>query len=175
MGRKGQFKKGGGRYGDGKARKSTAVAKRKSRGGGGAKVITVTKYRNKAVKKVHHRRKRGHGGMPNILHLGLATAALSYLTGPSGPEAIKTYGNKIPGAATFGLPAVGGLACLAVDRFVKPNKYLKLAGIAGIVLAATKIGEQGSNFKFVGDEEMGDIGDDDIGDIGDDDVGDYED
>ncbi len=124
--------------------------------------------------------------MPNMLHLAIATGAMSYLTGAQGPAVVKTYGSKIPGAATFGLPAVVGLSALAVDRFVKPNKWLKLAGLAGIVLAASKIGEAGSGFAWVGDDEStgdvgddysGDVGDDDVGDddVGDDDVGDYDD
>lgn len=175
MGHKGQFKKGGGRIGDGrkKARKSTAVARRRP-----GKTKTVTKYRTRSAPKRHHRRRRhGGGGMPNPLHLALAAGGLAYLTGSSGPEMVRTYGAKIPGATTFGIPAVVGIGCLAVDRFVKSNKYLKLAGIAGIVLAATKIGEQGTNFKFIGDvgddEYTGDVGDDDVGDA--DDVGDYDD
>lgn len=166
MARKGQFKKGGGRVGARHARKSASTR---------TIVRTQTvkgpiRYRSKPAKKAHRRKSRGGGGM-NLLHLGLATAALSYATNEQGPEFIRTNAAKIPGAKTFGAAAAVGGACLAIDRFVKPNKWLKLFGVAGVVLAAAQAGKQGTNFKWVGDDEYtGDVGDDDVDD--DDDVGD---
>lgn len=110
----------------------------------------------------------------NLLHLGIATAGLAFLTGAKSPvQQIPQMAAKIPGAKTFGTAAAVGVAALAVDRFVKPNKWLKLAGAAGIVLAAAKLGQDGTDFKFVGDDDdiAADIGDDD--DVGDDDSLDY--
>ncbi len=102
----------------------------------------------------------------NLLHLGLATAALGFVAGAKSPiKQVATFGAKIPGAKTFGIPAVIGIGALAADRFVKPNKWLKLLGAAGIVLAAAKIGAEGTDFKFVGDDDdladLDDVGDDD--------------
>lgn len=168
MARKGQFKKGGGRVG----------GKRHARKSASTRTIVRTRtvagpirYRSRPHKKTH-RRKSSRGGMgTNLLHLGLATAALSYATNDQGPEFIRTNAAKIPGAATFGAAAAVGGVCLAIDRFVKPNKWLKLFGVAGVVLAAAQAGKQGSNFKWVGDDEYtGDVGDDDD----DDDEGDDE-
>lgn len=129
-------------------------------------------------KKRHHRRRGGgHGiGMHTIVPLALTAAGMSYvLSDTSGIASVRTIVNKIPGAKTFGAPAALGVACLAVDKFVKPNKYLKLAGLAGIVLAASRLGDKGSAFQWLGDDggydladDVDDIGDDDMGDIGDD-------
>jgi len=79
---------------------------------------------------------------------------------------IRNFAAKIPGSATFGPAATIGLSCLAVDRYIKPNRYLKAAGYAGIVIAAAQFGAKGTSFKWVGDDEVADmdIGDDDDGD-----------
>ena len=169
MARKGQFKKGGGRVGSRHARKSastrTIVRTRTVKG--------PIRYRAKPHRKAPRRRKSGGGMGTNLLHLGLATAALSYATNDQGPEFIRTNAAKIPGATTFGAAAAVGGVCLAIDRFVKPNKWLKLFGVAGVVLAAAQAGKQGTNFKWVGDDEYtGDVGDDD--DVGCDDDDDDE-
>ena len=86
--------------------------------------------------------------------------------------------DKVPGTKTFGATAMMGVIALGVDRFIKPNKWLKLLGTAGIVLAAAQVGTKGSDFKFLGDESSGDYdlsGDDDVGDDDDDDEeGDYD-
>jgi hypothetical protein len=81
---------------------------------------------------------------------------------------VRNFASKIPGSATFGPAATIGLSCLAIDKFVRPNRYLKAAGYAGIVIAAAQFGAKGANFKWVGDhDEVADI---DIGDdVGDDD------
>lgn len=140
---------------------------------------TVTKYRTRSAPKAQRRRSRrgGGGGMPNLVHLGIATGALAYLTGDQGPAFVRDNAMKIPGAKTFGAAAAVGIGALAVDRFVKPNKWLKLAGCAGIVLAAAQLGKQGTSFTWLGDEDAtADIGDD-YDDVGDDydDVGDDDD
>lgn len=170
MARKGQFKKGGGRVGSGASRS------RRRRSSGGATAIVVAaprapSRRRRSSAPVRHRRSRRRSrsgsGRVDILHLGLATAALGFLTGPKSPiQQIPTMARKIPGATTFGPAAIIGVSALAVDRFMKPNKWLKLLGTAGIVLAAAKIGEQGTDFKFVGDDDdytadLDDVDDDD--------------
>lgn len=120
--------------------------------------------------KRSRRRGRSHGGGMSLVKLGGATLAMSYLLGPKSPmPTMKTYADKIPGAKTWGAPAAVGIAALAIDRFAKPNRWLKLLGAAGIVLAAANIGSAGTDFKFVGDADdvadMDDIGDeDDVGD-----------
>lgn len=163
MARKGQFKKGGGRVGAShhtKRRKShttTAVAHRPR-----THTVHKTKYRTRTVVK----RSRGKsGGGIKLLHLAGAAAVLGFVTSDNhGIATVKEYGAKIPGAATFGTPAAIGITALAIDKFVKPNRWLKLFGYAGIVLAAVKAGSQGTDFKFVGDNEYpigDDMGDDD--------------
>jgi hypothetical protein len=165
MARKGQFKKGGGRHG-GRARKrssSKSIVRYRTK--------TLTKYRTRGAPRRHRRHRRhGGGGGVNLLHLGLATAGLAFMTSSKSPlPAVKTFGDKIPGAKTFGTAAAIGVGALAVDRFVKHNKWLKLLGVAGVILAAAKVGEQGTDFKWVGDDDdiTADIGDDDD-DVGDD-------
>ena len=140
------------------------------------RTIVKTKTRTVHVKsKRRHRRGGGSGGsaMPRLLPLAGATLALAYVTNDSGPAFVRDNIMKLPGAKTFGPTTMAGLACLAADRFVKPNKWLKLFGLAGVVLGAAQVGKQGTGFKWVGDDETGDFDlADDMGDIGDDDVGD---
>lgn len=167
-------------YGAAAAAHAKKVARRRS---GGAMVRssprTITKTRTRTVRvRAPRRRRGGGGGGINMTHLALASAGLAWITGQSSPITfVRDQAAKIPGAKTFGTPAALGVACLAVDRFVKPNKWLKLAGTAGVVLAAVRLGEQGKSFKWLGDESAGyDMsGDDDIADMdGDDDIGDDE-
>jgi hypothetical protein len=78
---------------------------------------------------------------------------------------VRNFAAKIPGSATFGPAATIGLTCLAVDKWIRPNRYLKAAGYAGIVIAAAQFGSKGTNFKWVGDDVADiDIGDDNVGD-----------
>ncbi len=139
---------------------------------------TVVRYKTRHVsRKRHHRRhRRGRSGGAGIrvVPLALATAGLAYVTSAQGPAFVRENMAKVPGVATFGPLATAGLIALGVDKFVKPNKWLKLFGLAGVVLAASKVGEQGANFKWVGDDGVYDLGDDDdMGDV--DDMGDYDD
>lgn len=172
MARKGQFKKGGGRVGSGgsrrRARRSTTTAIVV------AAPRSATRRRSYAPATRRMRRTRrargGRGSGINLLHVGVAAAGLAYLTSANGPEVIKKVTSKIPGNATFGAAATLGVGCLAVDRFVKPNKWLKLLGTAGVVLAAAQVGAKGKDFKWVGDD-----GYDDVADIGDDDLADVDD
>ncbi len=153
----------------------------KSHRSSGTKAMTRTKTRYVTRTRTvgasgGGRRRRSGGGSMKLTHLAIASAGLAYLTGQNTPVAfIRDNAAKIPGAKTFGTPAALGVACLAIDRFVKPNKWLKLAGTAGVVLAAVRLGEQGKSFKWVGDGGYDMSGDDDISDIdGDDDIGDDE-
>lgn len=136
---------------------------------------TRTVYRTRSARRVRRRRggSRSGGGMGiNLLHVGLAAGALAYATGDSGPAMIRNAAAKIPGTKTFGAAATIGLGCLAVDRFVKRNRYLKLLGVAGVVLAATQVGRQGTGFRWVGDDDLSDVADMDMSDV--EDVGEYE-
>lgn len=141
---------------------SKTVAKRRSH--------AITKRRSYSVgrarKRGYRRRGRSGGGM-RPLPFALAAAGIAYLAGPQGPQPVKDLVAKVPGTKTFGAPAMLGIACLAVDRFVKPNKWLKLAGYAGIAAAAMQVGNKGPNFQWVGDDYSYINDDYDIDDLGD--------
>lgn len=156
---------------------------KKRRSGGHTKHRTRTVTKHRAKPKRHHRRRLGHhGGGLSLGKVAIAAAGLAYLTGAHGPKAISDTVNKLPGSKTFGTAATAGIALLAVDRFVKRNAWIRAAGVAGLVLAATQFGAQGTDFKwlgdgggmagdeFTGDIEGEDVGDDDVEDVdGDDD------
>lgn len=159
MARKGQFKKGGGRVGGSthhtKRRHSTTTALAHA-------PRVVTKYRTRSAPKANRRTRRKHGaggiGGVNIGHVALAAAALGYATSEkNGVAMIKDNVAKLPGAATFGVPATIGLYALGIDRFVKRNRWLRIVGVIGVAAAALKVGSEGSDFKFVGDSDVGDI------------------
>ena len=154
--------------------RSTAIATRGPRTAvrGRRKVI----YRTRTVGSVsaaapRRRRAVGGGGGPKLVHVALATLVLGYMTGPKGPKFVTEQVAKLPGVATFGGAAVVGGIALGVDKFVKPNKYLKALGYAGVVLAAAQVGAKGSDFKYVGElssgDYTGDITGDDPDDVGD--------
>jgi len=153
------------------------AAKRAARSGGSIVVVSSSKPTRRKGKRTHHRkhkRRRSHsgGGGVRALPLALAAGGLAYLVSPAGPSFVRENLAKIPGTKTFGPVATAGLACLAVDRFVKRNKWLRLAGYAGIVVAAVQVGTKGSGFQWLGDEGSGDydLSDDESGDdMGDDD------
>jgi hypothetical protein len=152
----GQFKKGH------KAHHKKAHHK-KSHHSSGAMIVRPTVVRVSGGKrKSHHGRRRHHGGgKMNLLHLAVAGAGLAYLTGSASPvQAIPQNIAKIPGSKTFGNAATAGLACLAIDRFVKRNKWLRAAGVIGVVLGAVQVGQKGADFKWLGDEDGGDWGGD---------------
>lgn len=114
----------------------------------------VTRARPRVVyKKKHHRRGRRHsGGGMNIKHLAIAGAGLAFLTSAASPiQAIPNAVSKIPGAKTFGATTMAGIACLGIDRYIKPNKWLKAAGIVGVIAGALQVGAKGTDFKWVGD------------------------
>ena len=153
-----------------KARKPVARKRR-------SKSSAVVHRRRVHRAPARRRRRSGGGGGASlpVLPIAVSAATLAYLTGASGPKQVRDLANRIPGAKTFGPLAVLGGGCLVVDRFVKRNKWLRLAGVVGIAAAAMKVGEQGANFKWVGDDDIGmldDVGYDDMGDVGDDEMGD---
>jgi hypothetical protein len=95
----------------------------------------------------------------------VAGVALGYVGRAGGPAA--SLAAKVPGNKTFGGPAALGIACFAIDRWLKPNPWLRAAGVIGIAAAALKVGESGTNFQWVGDDDVGiDLaGDEDLADL----------
>jgi hypothetical protein len=169
---KGRFIKGGRR----RARRSPSHAVVKYR------TKHVTKYRTRRVGGGGGGRRRSRrsakGGRLSLLHIIGGGLALGYLSGSQGPAAVKNIAAKIPGQKTFGTAAVLGGTALAIDKWVKPNKWLRIAGYIGVGYAAVKAGEQGTAFKWVGDvgDDYDMSGDDDMADVeGDDDMADVED
>lgn len=146
----------------GKRRQPAALARYwAGKRGGRSRTRTRTIVRTR-TRHVTHRRGRRRGGSGGGLPLGpflLASAGIGYLTGDNTPiPQISANVAKIPGAKTFGNAAALGLVCLAANKFIKPNKWLKLAGYAGLAVAAVKAGSQGSKFQWLGDVD----GDDDV-------------
>lgn len=172
---------------------AAAHAKKMGRRSGGKRRKSTAMTRTTRTVHVHHKPKRSGGkrkgggsGPMKLTHLALATAGLAFVTKAGATagfqKTINDAMDKVPGTKTFGATAMLGVAALAVDRFVKPNKWLKLLGTAGIVLAAAQVGSKGTEFKFLGDDSDSETGDydlegDDIEDVGDDDddIGDDED
>jgi hypothetical protein len=115
-----------------------------------------------------------------LTHLALATAGLAFVTkagATSGfQKTINDAMDKVPGTKTFGATAMLGVGALVVDRFIKPNKWLRLLGTAGVVLAASQVGSKGTDFKWLGDDSTGDYPLEDVEDLEDlDDVDDLDD
>jgi hypothetical protein len=137
------------------------------------RTIVKTKTRRVTVKAKRRRARGGGGGAVPLLPLAVIAGGLAYLTGPQGPKFVTQNLAKVPGVKTFGAAAVAGVGCLAIDRFVKPNRYLRIAGYVGIVLAAMQVGTKGTGFKWLGDDDGGTGAYDLEGD--DDDAGDLED
>jgi len=186
MPRAGQFKPGGGRYGaktgsGGKKRKSGS--RRRSSGGGGAMVVvreTVAAPRRAAPRRqVHHHvkghKKHGRRRSARGLHISLpklaATAVvLGNVAGKADGVAGATVYNlvqKLPGAKTFGGAETVGLYCAAIHEFTgfggRFRPWLKLAGYVGVIGAGLKLGNAGTNFKWLGNP--GDPGRRDMFDI----------
>jgi hypothetical protein len=122
-----------------------------------------TRTRTVVVRRAARRARGAVGGM-RWTHLAAGAAAISYLASAKGPAAVRNLAMKIPGSATFGPAATIGLACLAADKFVKPNRFLKAAGWAGVVIAAAQFGSKGMDFKWVGDHANDDVADLELGD-----------
>jgi len=165
MARKGQFKKGGGRVGGAtrtrsKSRRTTAI------------VVVPSQRRPTHRRKhaVHHKakhRRRHHGGSGGGVTVGkLAGAALvlANVAGTNnGPLGDKVYNlvQKIPGTKTFGGAATAGLVLGGVGKFTgfggRFRPWLRAAGWVGVIAAFLKLGEQGTAFKWVGDDDVMDV------------------
>ncbi len=114
----------------------------------------------------HRRRGKGRGaGGISVGRLLVAGVALGFIGRAGGMGG--AIAAKIPGNKTFGGPATLGLFCFAVDRWVKHNPWLRAAGVIGVAAAALKVGEQGTAFQWVGDDDVGiDLaGDDELDDL----------
>ena len=176
MPRAGQFKPGGGRYGrattgsGGKKRKSGS--RRRSSGGGGAMVVvreTIAAPRRAAPRgaAVHHvkghrkggrrRSARGGGGSVSIPKLAATAVVLGNVAGKADGVLGGTVYNlvqKLPGAKTFGGAETVGLYCAALHEFTgiggRFRPWLKLAGYVGVIGAGLKLGNAGTNFKWLG-------------------------
>ena len=166
MARKGQFKKGGGRVGSG----------RMSSGGGGGVIVVApsaaprrkspkrraSPVRRKARRSAVARRSGGGGGVTVGKLVGAGIALASAAGSSTGPLGATVYNlvQKVPGAKTFGGAATAGLMAGGLYKFTKfggrARPWLAAAGVVGVVLAAVKLGEQGTSFKWLGDVYDGD-------------------
>ncbi len=112
------------------------------------------------VRHVHHyptkrrggRRRRGGGGggvgaMGLIPVVGLA-AALGY--GTSVKDVVDAL-KKVPGVKTFGAPLVVGGVAYAINEFIYPNKWLRLAAAIGLTIGAFQLGAAKFDISWVGD------------------------
>lgn len=148
--RKGQFVKGGGH------RRRSAPRRSSSR------AIVRRSHASPAPR----RRRRSGGGMGNLSLRSLAPpliagAVLGRIVKQSGTSGVGAQlieiAKKVPGQKTFGTaPALGAIA-LAVDRFVYRHRYLRLVGVAGLIIGAYDAGGT-KDLKWVGG-----VGDDDDG------------
>lgn len=159
----GMFKKGGGRVGGG-----VGV----SRGGGSTTVVVApapqrAPAKRKAAKhpakhgksKKRHGRRHGSssGGLTAAKIGGTALVLASVAGTNTGPLGAKVYDlvQKVPGAKTFGGAATAGLIVGGVHHFTRFGgrfrPLMRAAGVVGLVLAAAKLGEAGTNFKWLGD------------------------
>lgn len=167
MAHKGQFKKGGGRIGDGRGRARKALSKHKRRSHGGGH------------RRGGRRRRAGGGGGIDWVTLGLTAAGLGLAVSSSSPiKAIAETVAKLPGQKTLGSVATLGLALGGIDKAgIWKHKYLRYAGYVGIALAAVKIGSDNTGFKWLGEggdyagdiddvEDVEDVEGDDMGDVG---------
>lgn len=166
MARKGQFKKGGGRVGGSSPSRSHSKSRRATA------IVVVPSQRRPTHKRKHavhhkvkHRRRHGGGsGGVSIGKLGAAALVLSNVAGTAtGPFGDKVYNlvQKIPGAKTFGGAAMGGIAIGAVGKFTglggRFRPWMRAAGVVGIIAALLKLGEQGTAFKWIGDDDVMDV------------------
>lgn len=134
--------------------------------GGGSKALVryrtkhVTKYKTRHV-KVRGRRRRHHGGGAGITPIkvivgGLAIGALVGKKAIAPDPVKKFFAETIPGGKTFGPEATLGVVALGVDHFLYKSPWIRAAGYLGLGLAALKLGSEQTDFKFVGEDELGD-------------------
>jgi hypothetical protein len=154
---KGRFVKGGSTRR--RSRSRSLVVSRPSR------PVVVTRYRTRHVK--HRRRGRRGGGasggvsMGKLAITGLALGAVFGENSSIAPAQAKSIVQKIPGSKTFGNTAIAGMALGAVHHFThfggRFRPWMKAAGLVGLALAAVKLGTDNTSFKFVGEDDDGDL------------------
>lgn len=159
MARKGQFKKGGGRVGEGRSRRRSSTSKALTVYRPRPVVVTRTRHVKVPV-RVHAKRgsgrslmKREHGGgeiVPGPFRL--RSAALSSLIGYSesgaGFTAIKELLDKLPDVK--GIPREV-LAGLALNYFADRGDWFDAGAQAFLDIGSYKFGQSG--FKISGDED----------------------
>jgi hypothetical protein len=187
MARAGQFKPGGGRYKSTTATKTRSprppATRRRQLGagsGGGAMVVvreTVAAPRRRRPAATHHakahkkrggRRRSARGVHVSLPKLAATAVVLGNVAGKADGVLGGTVYNlvqKLPGTKTFGGAETVGLYCAAIHEFTgfggRFRPWLKLAGFVGVIGAGLKLGNAGTNFKWLGDpggrREMFDI------------------
>lgn len=142
MARKGQFKKGGGRHGDG----GKAIVRYRTN--------TITKWKTRsAPKKKGRRSRRGGDTVGKLLPIAVGAAALGYVADnvPEVTDAIK----KIPGVKTVGIPLALGVGGLAVNRLVRRSRIARIVGIVGIAVGLYQFGQKKFDIEWLGDPDDG--------------------
>jgi hypothetical protein len=156
------------RYWASKGRKSSTKALTRTSG------RTVTRHHYHKPKR-HTRSRRSGGGdgslTSTLVKVVIVGAGLGYLasdkTGPADSMRAKVrafFVDTIPGGKTFGPAATIGVVALGVNHFLYKSKWLKWAGIIGLGVAAMKLGDQGTDFKWLG-EPAGHEPDDYVADV----------
>jgi len=114
----------------------------------------VVHRRRSSPRRRHHRRRRssrrGGAGNPSLLQSLVAAAAVGYVI--ENVPSVTELASKIPGAKTFGNAAAIGAVALGVDHFVYRNKWVRLIGVGGAMIAAYQLGTKKFNVKWVGDD-----------------------
>jgi len=99
--------------------------------------------------------------MGKLAIAGLALGAVFGENSSIAPAQAKAVVQKIPGSKTFGNTAIAGMAIGAVHHFThfggRFRPWMKAAGLVGLALAAVKLGTDNTSFKFVGEEDDGDL------------------
>lgn len=156
---KGRFVKGGHKTSRGRSGGTTAIVVAAPR------AVARRRSSPKPAKRHTKRRRSGGGGggvtMGKLIGAGIG---LSLLTSESGVMKDNSLGktvretlDKVPGTKTLGRVAVAGLGLGAIGKWVvkggRVRPWLLAAGAVGIVAAAIKVGEQNSDFKWLGDDD----------------------
>lgn len=104
------------------------------------------------------RRGGGDGGKLSLRTLGppiIAGGVMGALVNRWGKKSdglaaqVIELAKKVPGQKTFGTAPALGVIALGIDRFVYRHRYLRLFGVAGLVIGAYDAGSK-SDLKWVG-------------------------
>jgi len=166
MGRVGQFKKGGGRIGDGRTRKrgSTSRAITVYRGQAAAPVVKVVRVGGGRVAKQSRGGSRGsgrslmkreHGSgemMPGPFRLRSAAVAglIGYSEAGKGLTQLADILNKLP---TVGKLPKEALAGLVLNYFADRGEWFDSGAQAFLDVGAYKLGQQGFSISGEGDDD----------------------